>query len=55
MKTLPRILLMAYHKKQNVYCFIPARSTLLSFCVGPFVMANGTALNSYSFQFVLFI
>jgi len=38
MKTLPRISLMAYHKKQNVYSFIPAGSTLFSFCVGPFVL-----------------
>jgi len=39
MKTLPRISLMAYYKKQNVYCFIPEGSTLLfflcrSFCYG---------------------
>jgi hypothetical protein len=52
MKTLPRISLMAYHKKKM---FIPAGSTSLSFCVGPFVVAYGTTLNSCSFQFVLFI
>jgi hypothetical protein len=45
MMTLPRISPMAYHKKQNVYHFIPAGSFVLSFCVGPFVMAYGTTLN----------
>ena len=43
MKTLPRVSLMAYHKKQNVYLFISAESTLLSFCVGPFVLARGSS------------
>lgn len=55
MKTLPIISLVAYHRKQNVYFFILAGSTFLSFYVGPFGMAYGTTLNSYSFQFVLFI
>jgi hypothetical protein len=53
MKTLPRILLMAYHKKQNVYRFIPAGSALFSFCVCPFVLWHA-AWHNTEFMFVSF-